>query len=267
MKEGYMISDAAKLVEVENHVLRYWEEELGLSIRRNDKKQRYYRPGDIKLLRTVKDLKEQGFQLKAIRMILPDLSQVERLDPQGVYKLREELNRQVQQEEVKASVTSLSEVRADYEKKQRTWQEKSFELELQKQDSSGSVKEKISAMPGREAGYNAQDRLHQFEEMLRNMIRTTMEEMSKESEERICQEVSVRLQKEMDYLLRQKEELQEKQVTLLKQILQEVKGEIPMKEQVPAAASEETPGIIRTKRNKSVKKEKGKKKKLFAKLV
>ena len=24
----YMISDVAKLVEVENHVLRYWEEEL-----------------------------------------------------------------------------------------------------------------------------------------------------------------------------------------------------------------------------------------------
>ena len=24
----YMISDAAKLVEVESHVLRYWEEEL-----------------------------------------------------------------------------------------------------------------------------------------------------------------------------------------------------------------------------------------------
>ena len=28
----YLISDAAKQVEVESHVLRYWEEELGIPI-------------------------------------------------------------------------------------------------------------------------------------------------------------------------------------------------------------------------------------------
>ena len=26
MEKGYMISDASKMLEVENHVLRYWEE-------------------------------------------------------------------------------------------------------------------------------------------------------------------------------------------------------------------------------------------------
>ena len=31
----YTISDAAKLLQIETHVLRYWEEELGLSIPRN----------------------------------------------------------------------------------------------------------------------------------------------------------------------------------------------------------------------------------------
>ena len=30
-KLRYMISDAADMVHVETHVLRYWEEELGLS--------------------------------------------------------------------------------------------------------------------------------------------------------------------------------------------------------------------------------------------
>ena len=35
MKETrYLISETAKLVQVEPHVLRYWEEELGLSIKR-----------------------------------------------------------------------------------------------------------------------------------------------------------------------------------------------------------------------------------------
>ena len=30
--DKYMISDAARMVNVESHVLRYWEEELGLEV-------------------------------------------------------------------------------------------------------------------------------------------------------------------------------------------------------------------------------------------
>ena len=33
-KQRYMISDAAALVNVESHVLRYWEEELELTVPR-----------------------------------------------------------------------------------------------------------------------------------------------------------------------------------------------------------------------------------------
>ena len=45
----YMISDAAKLVDVEAHVLRYWEEELDLPIGRNEMGHRYYTEENIKL--------------------------------------------------------------------------------------------------------------------------------------------------------------------------------------------------------------------------
>ena len=48
MKEKrYSISEAARLLEVENHVLRYWEEELGLTIPRNELGHRYYREEEI----------------------------------------------------------------------------------------------------------------------------------------------------------------------------------------------------------------------------
>ncbi|NLL76255.1 MAG: MerR family transcriptional regulator [Clostridiales bacterium] len=66
----YLISDAAKLVEVESHVLRYWEEELGIPIKRNELGHRYYTEQDIDSFREIKKLKEQGLQLKAIRMIV-----------------------------------------------------------------------------------------------------------------------------------------------------------------------------------------------------
>ncbi|MBQ8185068.1 MAG: MerR family transcriptional regulator [Lachnospiraceae bacterium] len=69
----YMISDASKLVDVEAHVLRYWEEELELSISRNEMGHRYYTEEDIRLFKHIKELKEQGVQLKAIKSILPEL--------------------------------------------------------------------------------------------------------------------------------------------------------------------------------------------------
>ena len=66
----YLISDASKKVEVESHVLRYWEDELKLPVKRTDLGHRYYTEEDITEFREIKKLKEQGLQLKAIRMIL-----------------------------------------------------------------------------------------------------------------------------------------------------------------------------------------------------
>ena len=66
----YMISDAAKKVQVEAHVLRYWEEELKVPAKRNEMGHRYYTEEDISRFQRVKELKEQGLQLKAIRHML-----------------------------------------------------------------------------------------------------------------------------------------------------------------------------------------------------
>ena len=76
MEKRYFISDASKMVDVESHVLRYWEEELLIDIPRNEMGHRYYTDFHIKLLKNIKELKEQGFQLKAIKMLLPELMEV-----------------------------------------------------------------------------------------------------------------------------------------------------------------------------------------------
>ncbi len=72
MSTIFLISDAAKKVEVEAHVLRYWEEELELPIKRNELGHRYYTEEDVKRFQEIKELKERGLQLKAIRVILKD---------------------------------------------------------------------------------------------------------------------------------------------------------------------------------------------------
>ncbi len=66
----YMISDAAKQVKVEAHVLRYWEEELELPVKRNEMGHRFYTEEDINQFRRIKELKEKGIQLKGIKSIL-----------------------------------------------------------------------------------------------------------------------------------------------------------------------------------------------------
>ena len=64
-KVRYMISDAANIVHVESHVLRYWEDELELNIPRNEMGHRYYTKENIAEFQRIKELKEQGYQLKA----------------------------------------------------------------------------------------------------------------------------------------------------------------------------------------------------------
>ena len=285
MEKGYMISDASKMLEVENHVLRYWEEELDLPIPRNELGHRYYRESEMKLLRSVKDLKEQGFQLKAIKKLLPDLERVEGMDPKILYRLREDLNNQVMREALehsKGSVTSIEHARDRYEKRQKIWQEKSYEQE--------QAVESGMQQPGYGQTQAASlERLRQFETMMRQMIRSSVEEVSQESEERICEAVSVRMQKEMNYLLMQKEELQEKQLHLLREILQQVKGETQIAENTQteedrpeyttccdvteaaretAAAREEPSEVTEfSRKNRRKLRKKAKHKKLFAKSV
>lgn len=69
-EKSFLISDAAKQVQVESHVLRYWEEELKLPIKRNEMGHRYYTQEDIARFKEIRNLKEQGLQLKAIRNLL-----------------------------------------------------------------------------------------------------------------------------------------------------------------------------------------------------
>ena len=62
-KVRYMISDAAGLVNVEAHVLRYWEEELELDIPRNELGHRYYTKENIEQFLKIKEWKEKGYEV------------------------------------------------------------------------------------------------------------------------------------------------------------------------------------------------------------
>ena len=70
-----MISEAAKQVDVESHVLRYWEEELDLKIGRTEMGHRYYTNDDIQLFRCIKKLKDEGMLLRELKPLIPELKE------------------------------------------------------------------------------------------------------------------------------------------------------------------------------------------------
>lgn len=86
MSSVFLISDAARKVQVEAHVLRYWEDELALPIKRNELGHRYYTEEDIKRFQDIKELKERGLQLKAIKMVLKN----GKLDVIGIHTKEEQ---------------------------------------------------------------------------------------------------------------------------------------------------------------------------------
>ena len=67
----YSVSQAVKLLETQSHVLRYWEEELALPIKRNEMGHRYYTRWDIQVFLSIKELKNRGYSLKEIGELTP----------------------------------------------------------------------------------------------------------------------------------------------------------------------------------------------------
>lgn len=60
------------MVGVEPHVLRYWEEELGMEIKRDHQGKRCYGAEDVEILKNVKMWKDKGMQLRAVKEFMPE---------------------------------------------------------------------------------------------------------------------------------------------------------------------------------------------------
>ncbi len=74
MDKRYTVTQASEILKVKSYVLRYWEEELELRICRNEQGHRYYTDYDIRLFANIKELKNRGLQLRAIKELIPRIS-------------------------------------------------------------------------------------------------------------------------------------------------------------------------------------------------
>ena len=192
-KVRYMISDAANMVHVETHVLRYWEEELELAIPRNEMGHRYYTRENIRDFQRIKDLKEQGYQLKAIRMILHNGS-VEELAPQDQPVLVEQPKNTKNQSEVTSSKEAMAKT-------------SSAQVIPIKTAQTQPIPVKAAVVNKQEI--TAEERMEQFRELMNDIVGHAISLNNEELSQVIGQEVQERVLKEINYLAREQEEAQE----------------------------------------------------------
>ncbi|MCD7763040.1 MAG: helix-turn-helix domain-containing protein [Lachnospiraceae bacterium] len=105
----YPVSEAVRKTGVPSHVLRYWEDELGLTIRRTAQGHRIYSEEDLMTFRKVRDLKDKGIQLKAIRLLFEKSGEDVRLSEllgQSLYERQEQTAVKQEQTAVKQEQTA-----------------------------------------------------------------------------------------------------------------------------------------------------------------
>ena len=210
-------------------------EELGLNIHRNSKGHRFYTDRDIKILRDVKDLKEQGFLLKSIKLIIHDIDNVRKMNPNEQYKLREELNQKIQDEEENNSNKAKA-VNGFMISRSQSVQTDNV-VQLENKNMSGAAGQVLNIQKGelgqtafkqgeqRSVAVPSEEKIKRFELMLRKMVANVVEEGQKESEQRISDNVSTKLMKEINYIMMQKDEMAAKQTKLLEEILQKIQSQ------------------------------------------
>ncbi len=206
-EKRYMISDAAKKIDVEPHVLRYWEDEIGIEIPRNEMGHRYYRKEDIALLRSVRDLKEKGFQLKAIKLLLPDLARVNTLDAERLTDLRERMD----------LALGLENAGEDAELTSELYGITANEAAICLRDAAVSeITQSLSPEP-----HTPINRLSQFRNIMNDIVSAAMENNNCKLIEELNQCLTSSITREMDLLLRLREEREEERFRSIDRLIRE----------------------------------------------
>ena len=178
-EQRYLISDAAKIVEVEAHVLRYWE----LPVGRIELGHRHYTRENIDTSQKVKDLKEKGLQLKAIKMILKGLEKY-----------------QAQQQAGDIGSDRLQEECKDTESAKDTGRNIEDDTEHDSENASG--KESTQEL---QVLQENTEKLKHFE----NLVEGIVERVVKENNETLEKHIEVTFSREMDYLVHMQEQREE----------------------------------------------------------
>lgn len=218
-KVRYMISDAANIVHVESHVLRYWEDELELNIPRNEMGHRYYTKENIAEFQRIKELKEQGYQLKAIRMIVHN-GPIEGLTaeaplPVGQAPLSAGAAAAIPQPVQPAAAQMAAVTQPVQQSVQPVQQSVQAVQPPVTQQAAVQPAAPVQQFPAKTTAESPQsilnntDKMAQFTELMTEIVGKALAANNEELGQSISEEVGKQVIKEMNYLMREREEAEE----------------------------------------------------------
>ena len=187
----YIISDAAKMIDVEPHVLRYWEEELGMEIPRNEMGHRYYTDKEVKIFTAVRDLKAKGFQLKAIKMVLSAI--VGQVSENNIISL----------DAIRKSIPSKQ---SEADSKPQAEDENTAEVKDEPREVAEIKKQAVSKD---EAYLTAEEKMKHFKYMMDSIMLSALRKNNEIFADALIERISDKVIGEMDDLFRIQEEREE----------------------------------------------------------
>lgn len=198
----YMISEAAKKVSVEPHVLRYWEDELNLPIGRNDMGHRFYTEENIQLFDCIKELKEQGLSLKELKILIPD-----------ILRTKEKLKHQKKSAaDVKAANTNViheAKTKAQPAEVKSAVPEKVSLTSPVVRTSDDGQASAVSISDASSLALSSGEKTRLLKGLLSEVVVDALLANNKILEEAVCSSVNENVVKNMDYLLQAKERQEE----------------------------------------------------------
>lgn len=196
----YFISEASRLVGVEAHVLRYWEEQLDLTIRRNEMGHRYYIEEDIRLMQSVKQIMEKGIQLRAVKMLLPNLMEH-----------REDTLLELMGGSSEQAATGRGALEGTQAEHLAEVCEKTAvaQAQCEKEVSETGGKGEMTIAGNEKQLQSRAFRMSQFQEIMNTIVGQALRVNNPELAAATSDQVSERVIKEMDYLMRVRESQEE----------------------------------------------------------
>ncbi|NMB34461.1 MAG: MerR family transcriptional regulator [Clostridium sp.] len=70
LKDRYSITELSRCLKVTDHALRYYEREFNMQVPKDKRGRRYYTPDLANIMYKIKAMRDEGFEIKAIKKIL-----------------------------------------------------------------------------------------------------------------------------------------------------------------------------------------------------
>ncbi|WP_331001289.1 helix-turn-helix domain-containing protein [Lientehia hominis] len=235
----YLISEASRRLNVEAHVLRYWEEELKLEIPRNELGHRYYTEKQLALFQRIKELKELGYQLKAIRTSLNQEEGLELNADEAGFLLEEDREHPVkvsagapEEKTEHASLDDMDQEGAGTEEIHSRQKDKPAEarfkvldgeghgkasenggtdagIKMDKQDEQSGTELSVSESSVQSGLTASPEKMEQFQAIMTDVLTEALRRNNSSFSDAVSGQVSEKVVKEMNFLMRDREEREE----------------------------------------------------------